>query len=125
MSAGELKFERLERDYRGRHFVLEEVNTEQYDEIIDSATTTREDPLTGQDVEVVDNNLVVKMLLRESLIEPTWAELTGKGKKLPQRLRRQLELDVRTLHFGEEPEKKESKLKKDEDEENDSPNSAA
>jgi len=94
-------------EYRGTTFELVEVDVETYDRCLKKATNTVEDPMTGQDREEVDENLALRFLLQESLKRPTITE----WKTVPTRLMRQLERDVRELHFGAEP-----KAKKDDDE---------
>lgn len=101
--------------YREVEFELVEVDTETYDRCLKKATNTVQDPITGQDREEVDENLALRLLLRESLVKPKITD----WKTVGTRLMRQLERDVRELHFGEEP-----KIEKDDDEsgDDDSPN---
>ena len=105
---------KITREYRGTTFELVEVDTETYDRCLKKATNTVPDPMTGQDRDEVDENLALRLLLRESLVKPKITD----WKTVGTRLMRQLERDVRELHFGEEPQ-----VEKDDDEgDDDSPN---
>lgn len=113
------KFGRIENVYRDTLFVLEEVDAETYDDIVDKAKIEYEDPVTGETQDRIDEQTVIKLLLKESLVEPEGFNL----KKCGQRLKRQLERDVRELHFGVEP-KTGSAAGKRADEDDDDPNQA-
>jgi hypothetical protein len=104
------EFERIERNYRGTTFILQEADVATYDKCLKKATKQVEDPVTGQDTEEVDENLLLRLLLRECMIEPKVSDFTSIGV----RLMRQLERDVRDLHFNIEPATKSQKSKKDE-----------
>jgi hypothetical protein len=93
-----LKPATLDRVYRGQKFHFVEVDIDEYDEIIRKATNKVESPITGRDEDVTDEALAVRMLLRKSLVSPVI-----KDWNLGTRLIRQLERDVRELHFGTEP----------------------
>jgi len=122
MPARALKPAVLERTYRGTKFVLEEVDTDTYDEIIKKATSQVENPITGRDEDETDENLALRLLMRECVKQPKITDWQGLGT----RLTRQLERDVKELHFGLEPtDKKDDKRKKafaDAGEDDDSPN---
>lgn len=117
------EFARVERTYRGTKFVFQEADVATYDKCLKKATSTREDPVTGQDVEDVDENLLLRLLMKECLVEPKTVDFTALGI----RLMRQLERDVRGLHFDIEPttDGGAKKAKKDADEDDGSPNSDA
>lgn len=102
MPARGLKPVSLTRTYRGTTFELVEVDTATYDRCLKKATNKVEDPMTGQDREEVDENLALRLLLRESLVKPSISDWNTVGT----RLMRQLERDVRELHFGLEPDEK-------------------
>jgi hypothetical protein len=93
-----LKPARAERTYRGTKFVFVEVDVETYDACVKSATRQVENPITGRDDDVVDENLALRLLMRKSIIQPKITDWN-----LGTRLIRQLERDVRDLHFGVEP----------------------
>jgi hypothetical protein len=120
MPARGLKPARFTRWYRDTEFEFIEVDTDTYDECLKKATNTVEDPITGRDTEEVDENLALRLLLRKSLIKPKITDWN-----LGTRLMRQLERDVRELHFGTEPQDKDKQKKQVENEDGDdgSPNS--
>ena len=109
---------RLERVYRDTLYVLEEVDAETYDDIVNNSKVEYEDPVTGEPQERIDEPTVIKLLLKESLIEPE----NVNTKKLGQRLKRALERDVRELHFGVEPQTGSAAGKKADEEEDEDPN---
>ena len=93
------EFATIERVYRGTKFVFEEADVATYDKCLKKATNTVPDPITGQDTESVDENLLLRLLMRECLREPKGMDFQTIGL----RLMRQLERDVRGLHFDVEP----------------------
>lgn len=113
-------FATVTRTYRGTTFVFEEADVATYDKCLKKATTVETDPVTGQDVDRVDENMVLRLLMRECIREPKITDFSGIGV----RLMRQLERDVRDLHFSAEPTTKKSAKSKDgaEDEDDGSPN---
>lgn len=114
-------FTTVTKVYRGTTFVFEEADVATYDKCLKKATQTTTDPITGEDREEVNENMMLRLLLRECLREPKISDFSGIGI----RLMRQLERDIRDLHFNAEPTTK-SKGKKDEEtvaeEDDDSPN---
>lgn len=104
----------VEKNYRGTKFILREVDVATYDDCLKKATVKKADPISGEDVDDVDENLFLRLLLSESLQEPKLSDF----RTLGTRLMRQLERDVRALHFEAEVETqieaKEKKAKKDE-----------
>jgi len=116
------EFTRVEKVYRGTTFVMEEADVATYDKCLKKATKQVQDPVTGQDTDDVDENLLLRLLLRECMIEPKITDLTTLGV----RLMRQLERDIRDLHFSVEPttkpEKGDKSKKDDTPEDDDSPN---
>ena len=115
-----LKPAKLERVYRGTKFVFVEVDTETYDECIKSATNTVLNPVTGRDEDETDENLALRLLMRKSCVQPKISDWSSLGT----RLMRQLERDVRELHFGLEPneQKPGDKVDDEEPEDDGSPN---
>jgi hypothetical protein len=118
-------FARIERTYRGTKFVMVEADVATYDRSLKKATKQTTDAATGEEAEEIDENLLLRLLLRECLQEPKISDFAGIGL----RLMRQLERDIRELHFGLEPptEEKRSSRKKAEEpaEDDDSPNDAS
>lgn len=114
-----LKPARLERVYRGTKFVFVEVDTETYDDCLKKATNQVMNPITGRDEDETDENLTLRLLLRASVVQPKITDWTSLGT----RLMRQLERDVRELHFGIEPnELKPGEKAAEEPEDDDTPN---
>ena len=116
------EFAHSERIYRGTKFVFEEADVATYDKCLKKATSMVPDPVTGRDTEEVDENLLLRLLMRECIREPKAVDFSTIGV----RLMRQLERDIRDLHFGSEPEtqvKRGSKKAEEEPEDDDSPNS--
>jgi hypothetical protein len=106
------------RTYRGQKFLIRECDTDTYDKCLKQGTDTVSNPLTGEDEERVDETRVLRLLLLKSIVSPPIESLGQLGA----RLTRQLERDVRDLHFGMEPlDKKESKDDEDDDSPNESP----
>jgi hypothetical protein len=110
----------LTRMYRGAKFVFEEVPVGEYDECVEQATSKVFNAITGGDEDRVDENLVLRLLIRKSLKQPKISD----SQVLGTRLMRQLERDVREVHFGLEPDAAKKDDKKD-DEDDESPNVVA
>ena len=108
MPVASLKPAKIKRKYRGTWFELEECDTAVYDECVEKSKKTVEDPITGVDREEVDENLALRFLIRESVKKPDIDDWGGLGT----RLTRQLERDVRELHFGLEPDEESERKKK-------------
>lgn len=102
------EFSTLTRVYRGTTFVFEEADVATYDKCLKKATKTTTDVITGEDKDEVDENMLLRLLMRETLREPKIADFSGIGV----RLMRQLERDVRDLHFNVEPATSKDKTKK-------------
>jgi len=110
---------RMERVYRGTKFVFVEVDTETYDSCLKKATNQVLNPVTGRDEEETDENLALRLMMRECITQPKITDWNALGT----RLMRQLERDVRELHFGIEPTGDSSKKTDDEEPQDDgSPN---
>lgn len=107
----------MERTYRGQKFLLVECDTDTYDDCLKKGTDIVQNTMTGEDEERVDENRVLRLLMMKSIQSPKIESIGSLGA----RLTRQLERDVRELHFGVEPTM--SALNKDDDGEDDgSPN---
>lgn len=113
-----LKLARLERTYRGQKFVFEEADTDTYDECVRKGTESYTDSM-GEEQERINDDIVLRALLRQCLIEPKMASFSGLGA----RLTRQLLRDVRLLNLGDEPDQT-PKSKKVDDEDDEAPNVA-
>lgn len=101
---------------RGIHFHLRELSMADYDDIVEKNTSTKRDPITGADEEIIDEQAFTRMLLRAAMVQP---ELSPEGIiSLGTRLVRMLERRVRNLHMGEEAVKVENEVKAAEDDDN-------
>ena len=107
MSTNALKPARLERTYRGTKFVIVEADTATYDECITKATNKVLNPMTGREDDETDENLALRLLMRETITQPKITDWPALGT----RLTRQLERDVRELHFGVEPSEDDKRKK--------------
>lgn len=90
----------LKRRYRGVTYVLRELPMDKYDATVRQATTEIDD--NGVKVEKFDGVAHTKLLLAKCLVEPKLSpeELYGRGTRLV----RQLQRDLQTIHFDDEPE---------------------
>lgn len=120
-AAPKLELAEVTREYRGQEFVIREVDTETYDKCLEQGTDTVQNPMTGEDEERVDENRVLRLLMMKSIVQPNIKSVGQLGA----RLTRQLERDVRDLHFGLEPIEASNKRKKDDDEDDDTPNAVS
>lgn len=109
---------RMERVYRGTKFVFVEVDTETYDSCLKKATNQVLNPVTGRDEEETDENLALRLMMRECITQPKITDWNALGT----RLMRQLERDVRELHFGLEPTDSSKKPDDEEPQDDGSPN---
>ena len=107
----------VERTYRGQKFVIRECDTDTYDKCLKQGTDTVNNPMTGEDEERTDETRVLRLLLLKSIVSP---KIDSVGQ-LGTRLTRQLERDVRDLHFGVEPLDKSKADEEDDDTPNESP----
>lgn len=90
---------------RGHKFVLQELSIGEYDELVQKATTTQTDPVTGREFEQTDNTLLLKMMVLKSCVDP---KLTPeKLAALPMRVTLKLNAKVNEMHFSEEPDDEE------------------
>jgi hypothetical protein len=98
-----------------------EITAEEYDECVEKATTVSFDA-EGEEKKEVDQQLLFRLMAVRSLTEPSlsMADLM----KVGSRLVRQLERDVRDLHFEVEPltPSKKPRAKKGDEKEEESPN---
>lgn len=117
MPRGSLALGRVENEYRGTKFVLEELDAATYDKLLKLSTTTVENKITGEDEERIDESQLQRLMLDSALIQPKGIKLTQLGT----RLLRQLERDCRDLHFGFEPDTS-TKPKASGEEDDESPN---
>ena len=84
------EFEERTVDIKGKTFKLRELNAEQYDECMKSATGADDD---------IDMVVLLRLMLLQSLQEPKLA--SDELGKLPYSVIRQLTTAVNRLHFAE------------------------
>jgi len=87
---------------RGMTFRLRELSIGDYDELVKKATRKESNPMTGEDAEIVDNALLLKLMVMRCSVEPKLtAEALG---NLPMRVVLKLNQTVNRMHYGDEPE---------------------
>lgn len=91
---------------RGRSFRLQELSIGDYDELVKKATKAQTNPLTGEDSEVIDNALLLKLMVLKCSVDP---KLTPESlANLPMRVVLKLNQTVNRMHYGDEPETEKS-----------------
>ena len=87
---------------RGTTYKFRELSIGEYDDLVKKATRTIPNPMTGEDVETVDNTLLLKLMVIKCSIEP---KLTPEAlANLPMRVVLKLNQTVNRMHYGDEPE---------------------
>lgn len=102
-------------EFRGVRYKVTELSIGEYDEIVKKATRTekRTSPITGnpEDVEMLDQQLQSRLMLKACVVEPSRIDVT----KLGTRLIVTLNSIVNRLHYGDEPDAIAPKKKDGED----------
>ena len=100
--------------FRGEVYLVRELPIGEYDDIVKKATSKQAvvDPDTGvsNDVDILDQNLQSRLMLKECLVEPKSIDV----KKLGTRLTVALNRAINELHYGNEPDELRP-VKKDDD----------
>jgi hypothetical protein len=100
--------------FRGEVYLVRELPIGEYDEIVKKATRKEKvtDPDTGvsNEVDMLDQNLQSRLMLKECLVEPASLDV----KKLGTRLTVALNRAINNLHYGDEPDELRP-VKKDDD----------
>lgn len=86
---------------RGVTYRLRELSIGEYDEMVTKATRKESNPLTGEDNEIVDNALLLKLMVLRCCVEPKLSAETLAG--LPMRVVLKLNQTVNRMHYGDEP----------------------
>ena len=86
---------------RGTTFKLRELSIGDYDELVKKATSKVQNPLSGEEVETIDNSLLLKLMVLKCSFDPklTPENLAG----LPMRVVLKLNQTVNRMHYGDEP----------------------
>lgn len=101
---------------RNVDFRLRELSIGEYDNLVKKATVTKPNPLTGEDEEVTDNQLLLRFMVLSCVIEPKLD--AQKLDSMPTRAVLKLNQTVNRMHFGDEPaEEVEESVTDDEEEE--------
>jgi hypothetical protein len=105
-----------EVNIRGTIYHLRELSIGEYDDLVTKASKKTTNPLTGEDVESIDNAVLLKMMVLKCAFDP---KLTAEAlSSLPMRVVLKLNQTVNKMHYGDEPEgKKVEKPESDEAEE--------
>lgn len=103
--------------FRGVDYKITELEIGEYDEIVKKATRKekRTDPDTGasEEVEILDQQLQSRLMLRACVVEPAKIDISKLGTRLTVAMNRV----VNQLHYGDEPDELRAPAKKDGDEE--------
>jgi hypothetical protein len=87
---------------RGMTFRLRELSIGDYDELVKKASKPVTNLATGQEDEVIDNALLLKLMVLRCSVEP---KLTAEAlSNLPMRVVLKLNQTVNRMHYGDEPE---------------------
>ena len=102
-----------EVNIRGTIYRLRELSIGEYDDLVTKATKKTTNPITGEDVESIDNAVLLKMMVLKCSFDP---KLNAEAlSSLPMRVVLKLNQTVNKMHYGDEPEGK--KVEKPEPEE--------
>jgi len=86
---------------RGSTFHLRELSIGDYDELVKKATQKTTNPVTGEEVETIDNGLLLKLMVLRCSFDP---KLTPEAlSNLPMRVVLKLNQTVNKMHYGDEP----------------------
>ena len=89
---------------RGVSYRLRELSIGDYEDLVKKATTTKSNPMTGEEDEQVDNALLLKLMVIRCSVAP---KLTAETlSNLPMRVVLKLNQTVNKMHYGDEPESK-------------------
>jgi hypothetical protein len=87
---------------RGSTFRLRELSIGEYDDLVKKVTTKQTNPLTGEETELLDNALLLKLMVLKCSVDP---KLTPESlANLPMRVVLKLNQTVNRMHYGDEPE---------------------
>ena len=97
---------------RDQEYRLRELSIGEYDDLVKKSTTERTNPMTGEEEEQTDNQLLLKLMVLKCVVEPKLtAERLG---TMPMRVVLKLNQTVNRMHYGDEPSES---VKADEEEE--------
>ena len=87
---------------RGLTFRLRELSIGDYDELVKKASKPVTNLATGQEDEIIDNSLLLKLMVLRCSVEPKLTPESLAG--LPMRVVLKLNQTVNRMHYGDEPE---------------------
>ena len=91
-----------EINIRGIPYRLRELSIGDYDELVKKASKPVTNLATGQEDEIIDNSLLLKLMVLRCSVEP---KLTPESlANLPMRVVLKLNQTVNKMHYGDEPE---------------------
>jgi len=89
---------------RGITYHLRELSIGEYDDLVTKATKKIVNPITGEDVETIDNSVLLKMMVLKCSFDP---KITAEAlASFPMRVVLKLNTTVNKMHYGDEPESK-------------------
>jgi hypothetical protein len=86
---------------RGVSYHLRELSIGDYDELVKKATSKVQNPITGEEVETIDNSLLLKLMVLKCSFDPKLTPESLAG--LPMRVVLKLNQTVNRMHYGDEP----------------------
>lgn len=86
---------------RGLTYRFRELSIGDYDELVRKATIKQANAITGEENDVIDNALLLKLMVLKCSVEP---KLTAESlSNLPMRVVLKLNQTVNRMHYGDEP----------------------
>jgi hypothetical protein len=86
---------------RGITYHFRELSIGEYDDLVTKATRKESNPLTGDETEVVDNTVLLKLMVLRCCTDP---KLTPESlASLPMRVVLKFNQTVNRMHYGDEP----------------------
>ena len=87
---------------RGTIYRFRELTIGEYDDLVKLATSQRPSPVTGADVDVVDNTLLLRLMVLKCCVEPKLTQPMMNVLPMPVVLK--INDTVNQMHYGDEPE---------------------
>jgi hypothetical protein len=87
---------------RGVTYRLRELSIGEYDDLVKKATKPQVNPMTGDESDIIDNSLLLKLMVIKCSVDP---KLSPEAlSNLPMRVVLKLNQTVNRMHYGDEPE---------------------
>ena len=97
---------------RDQEYRLRELSIGEYDELVKKSTTEHTNPMTGEEEERTDNQLLLKLMVLKCVVDPKISATDLAS--MPMRVVLKLNQTVNRMHYGDEPSED---IKPDEEEE--------